>query len=373
MNNLLETIDREDLETLWKLVKDKHGNTRPKEGYERVLWGNLKVMFKLDIESEVWRQLQGYDVTVCKLYSSSGVHFVRFKNLHIFMLVDKAYPLTPATITKMLERKLQAAQWNEMCCQLLKLMLKQQSPVRGCDRLVSRAKVIENQVSIAPEVGVAIVFSPIGVLELDTYSLLEGDPSESSPPPVFVALIPFLCSDDLESDTKIPERHVSPTPHDATLNRWRTRVALRSSSPTTSIPEILTAPILPAPSAIVAPSSEFPLAPVTLPSHHLALRYTSHHLDHFTSGSSLNHLSSDHSSSGHSSSSHSLSEHTPPGTTDTDSSTPPRFVHPPLARISRCSEAYLCWRSAPLSTMYPPTTSESSAGDSSSKSFAGLM
>ncbi|GJR47028.1 hypothetical protein Tco_1315131, partial [Tanacetum coccineum] len=39
-------------------------------------------------------------------------------------------------------------------------------------------------------------------------------------------------------------------------------------------------------------------------------------------------------------------------------------------RTPRCSEAYLRWRSAPLSTMYPLTTSESSAGDSSSESFA---
>nr|GEV40279.1 hypothetical protein [Tanacetum cinerariifolium] len=37
MINLLKNIDREDLETLWKLVIDKHGNTRPKEDYERVL------------------------------------------------------------------------------------------------------------------------------------------------------------------------------------------------------------------------------------------------------------------------------------------------------------------------------------------------
>nr|GEW76087.1 hypothetical protein [Tanacetum cinerariifolium] len=37
MINLLENIDREDLEALWKLVKDKHENTRPEEGYERVL------------------------------------------------------------------------------------------------------------------------------------------------------------------------------------------------------------------------------------------------------------------------------------------------------------------------------------------------
>ncbi|GJU26739.1 hypothetical protein Tco_1165360 [Tanacetum coccineum] len=31
-------FDKEDLETLWKLVKAKHGSTRPEEGYERVLW-----------------------------------------------------------------------------------------------------------------------------------------------------------------------------------------------------------------------------------------------------------------------------------------------------------------------------------------------
>nr|GEV55821.1 hypothetical protein [Tanacetum cinerariifolium] len=37
MINLLENIDRGDLETLWKLVKDRHGNTRPEDDYERVL------------------------------------------------------------------------------------------------------------------------------------------------------------------------------------------------------------------------------------------------------------------------------------------------------------------------------------------------
>ncbi|GJU30288.1 hypothetical protein Tco_1173877 [Tanacetum coccineum] len=47
---MLQNIDREDLETLWKLVKAKHGNTRPGEEYERVLWGDLKVMFEPDIK-----------------------------------------------------------------------------------------------------------------------------------------------------------------------------------------------------------------------------------------------------------------------------------------------------------------------------------
>ncbi|GJX36706.1 hypothetical protein Tco_0248263, partial [Tanacetum coccineum] len=118
----------------WKIIKEgkmryfqgaKHGNTRPEEAYERVLWGDLKVMFEPDVESEVWRNLQGYNVTVWKLFSSSGVHFVKFQNLHIFMLAEKKYPLIPATITKMLNKKLQTDHWNEMCYQLLKLMTKQ--------------------------------------------------------------------------------------------------------------------------------------------------------------------------------------------------------------------------------------------------------
>ncbi|GKB98307.1 hypothetical protein Tco_0984444, partial [Tanacetum coccineum] len=37
MIKILQIIDREDLETLWKLVKAKHRNIRPEEAYERVL------------------------------------------------------------------------------------------------------------------------------------------------------------------------------------------------------------------------------------------------------------------------------------------------------------------------------------------------
>ncbi|GJS73528.1 putative ribonuclease H-like domain-containing protein [Tanacetum coccineum] len=106
MIKMLQGIDREDLETLWKLVKAKHENTRLEEDYERVLWGDLKVMFEPDIKSEVWRSLQGYKVTVWKLFDNYRVHFVRFRNLDVFMLVEKRYPLTPITITNMLNKKL---------------------------------------------------------------------------------------------------------------------------------------------------------------------------------------------------------------------------------------------------------------------------
>nr|GEZ49880.1 hypothetical protein [Tanacetum cinerariifolium] len=236
------------------------------------------------------------------------------------------------------------------------------------------------KVPIAPGVGAAAVASLVGVLELDTHSLSKADPSESSVPPrpdctgggaaAVASLVgvleldthssskadPSESSVPPQSDTEIPERHVSPTPHATMLTRWRSRVASRSTSPTTSIPEIPTDPILPAPLALapvvaptrirrrrailIRPKEDIPIGRLyrthpgrpckalttrksvrPLPSHHLTLRYTSHHLDHFTSRSSSSHSSSDHSSSGHSSLGHSLSGHTPPDTMDADSST----------------------------------------------------
>ncbi|GJY38181.1 hypothetical protein Tco_0424545 [Tanacetum coccineum] len=42
---MLQGIEREDLEALWRIVNAKYGDTRPGNEFERVLWGDLKVMF----------------------------------------------------------------------------------------------------------------------------------------------------------------------------------------------------------------------------------------------------------------------------------------------------------------------------------------
>ncbi|GJV26003.1 hypothetical protein Tco_1378698 [Tanacetum coccineum] len=96
MIQMLQNIDREDLETLWKLVKAKNGLTRLEEGYERVLWGDLKVMFEPDVESEVWRNLQGHKVTVWKQFSSSGLSRVH-NTFHVSNL-KKCYADEPLVV-----------------------------------------------------------------------------------------------------------------------------------------------------------------------------------------------------------------------------------------------------------------------------------
>ncbi|GKD19921.1 hypothetical protein Tco_1209079, partial [Tanacetum coccineum] len=224
------------------------------------------------------------------------------------------------------------------------------------------------KVTVAPEVGAAAVASPVGVLKLDTHSTSEADPSESLPPPVSIApmVSPFLCSDDSKSDTEIPSPRGMYHLHLMML----------------CLLEIPTAPIPPAPSAVVAPSTDI-ISHIDVPPEIRRRRailirlgqdipigrlYRTHPggpCRVLTVRKSIIH------SFWHSISGHSVSGHTPPVTTIADSSEPSRFVYPPLARTPQYREPYRRWRSAPLSTMYPPMISESSAGDSFSKSSDG--
>ncbi|GKE12622.1 hypothetical protein Tco_1416173 [Tanacetum coccineum] len=112
----------EDFETLWKLVKAKYGSTTPVEDLDLILWGDLKTMFEPYVEDSVWRNQQDYRVLDWKLYDSYGVHSLMMQYMHIHMLVEKRYPLTPATITDMLNKKLQCDHFSEIAYQLLKLL-----------------------------------------------------------------------------------------------------------------------------------------------------------------------------------------------------------------------------------------------------------
>ncbi|GJW01089.1 hypothetical protein Tco_1556340 [Tanacetum coccineum] len=105
-SHMLKSFDREDLEDLYKLVKAKYGSTKLVEGYDLLLWGDLKTMFEPHVEDAVWRNQQGYKVLNWKMYESYGVHSLMMQSMQVYMLVEKKYPLTPPTLSMMLEKKL---------------------------------------------------------------------------------------------------------------------------------------------------------------------------------------------------------------------------------------------------------------------------
>ncbi|GJV75399.1 putative ribonuclease H-like domain-containing protein [Tanacetum coccineum] len=287
---------------------------------------------------------------------------------------------------------------------LMMTYLKHTGPVWGCDRLVIRAKVIENQImaasviiissdssdesvgsppsrvilfgdiptvipstsviapetstiapaisSAAPVVETTLVASPTGLCGLVPYTGSDSDsPDEVSSPEhisPLPATSPFICTDSSETPDS-SDGPPSQDPYVAIVARWRSRVTTRPSS-----------------------SHEFPIAPVTAPP---GIRRRSATLIRPGEAIPFGRPYRTHpngkkraASSSDSSPVHSLGLDAPDqahsGSSTRDVS--PRLRYPPR-RAPRRSEAYRRWCAAPLSTVYPPTTSESSSGDSSER------
>ncbi|GJY01337.1 hypothetical protein Tco_0359489 [Tanacetum coccineum] len=118
----LQKFDRDDLDKLWSLVKERFSSTDPIDDQERTLWVELKRLFKPNTDDILWK-LQRYmhDPLTWRLYDTCGVHHVSTDRGHdIFMLVEKDYPLTRGLLTLMLCNKLQVDQYSEMADELLR-------------------------------------------------------------------------------------------------------------------------------------------------------------------------------------------------------------------------------------------------------------
>ncbi|GJZ78210.1 putative reverse transcriptase domain-containing protein [Tanacetum coccineum] len=196
-------------------------------------------------------------------------------------------------------------------------------------------------ISSAPVVETTLVASPTGLCGLVLYSGSDSDsPDEmssrehiSSLPPIS----PFLCTDSSEA----PDSSDGPPlqdPYVATIARWRNRVTTRLSS-----------------------LSKFPIAPITTPPRiHRWSAILIRPGEAIPFGRPYRtHLNGPLHSSGLD-----VSDQAHSGSLTRVVS--PRLCYHPR-RAPRRSEAFRRWCAAPLSTLYPPTTSESSSGDSSER------
>ncbi|GJS79125.1 hypothetical protein Tco_0729006 [Tanacetum coccineum] len=121
---VLSIFDREDLNAVYQLVMDKYQDEMP-EGFDRVLWGDLMVLFNSDDKDEFWSSQQDWKIVSWKLHSSSGIHtLVTDTGLIIHMLVEKKYPLRKEVLKQMLKLKLESEEENTMALELIKFVRK---------------------------------------------------------------------------------------------------------------------------------------------------------------------------------------------------------------------------------------------------------
>nr|GEX73320.1 ribonuclease H-like domain-containing protein [Tanacetum cinerariifolium] len=125
-------FDREDLDALWRLVKEKFSSAVPNVDKEKALWVELKRLFEPDTEDVLWK-LQRYMhyPIIWKLYSNYGMHqvFSTTRRHDMFMLTEKNYPLSNGVMTLMLSAKLQVEEDSDMARDLvMKIFIKVNKP-----------------------------------------------------------------------------------------------------------------------------------------------------------------------------------------------------------------------------------------------------
>nr|GEV37286.1 hypothetical protein [Tanacetum cinerariifolium] len=122
---LLRNFDREDLEALWSLVKERFSTTKPKNFSDDFLLMTLGAMFeKPYIHTQVWKnqisvhgpaKFKGW-----KLLESCGVQIITFTTTQLILLVERKYPLTRFTLDQMLNAvRLEVEEESEVSLELL--------------------------------------------------------------------------------------------------------------------------------------------------------------------------------------------------------------------------------------------------------------
>ncbi|GKB01736.1 hypothetical protein Tco_0829780 [Tanacetum coccineum] len=90
---VLSIFDREDLNAVYQLVMDRFQDEIP-EGFDRVLWGDLMVMFNPDDENEFWNSQLDWTI--------------------------KKYPLRKEVLVQMLKLKLESEEDSTMALELIR-------------------------------------------------------------------------------------------------------------------------------------------------------------------------------------------------------------------------------------------------------------
>nr|GEW54400.1 hypothetical protein [Tanacetum cinerariifolium] len=125
-----KNFDREDLEALWNLVKERFSTSKPKNFFDDFLLTTLGVMFeKPDALAQVWKnqrtihgqaKVKSWNLELC------GVHIITFTTTQLILFMEKRYPLSRFTLDQMLNVvRLQVEEESEVSLELLRFTRQQ--------------------------------------------------------------------------------------------------------------------------------------------------------------------------------------------------------------------------------------------------------
>ncbi|GJV18887.1 ribonuclease H-like domain-containing protein [Tanacetum coccineum] len=122
-SEMLDDFDRQDVLDLHRLVQERYDTTSP-EGYDLLLWGDLKILFEPNEDDEIWKNQQDYNLISWRLFDSCGIHMLLMHTgIAIHMMIEKKYPLTQEMLSRMLSRRLEVDQESEMAFELLSFLV----------------------------------------------------------------------------------------------------------------------------------------------------------------------------------------------------------------------------------------------------------
>nr|GEX22266.1 hypothetical protein [Tanacetum cinerariifolium] len=112
--DMLKHLDREDLNQLWRLVKESLSIRPAASDKEIKLWVELKRLYEPDDKEQLWTHTQNlmHAPVEWKLYDTCKVYHVTSKDKEIFMLVEKDYPLRKGLAILMISYKLQVENYS---------------------------------------------------------------------------------------------------------------------------------------------------------------------------------------------------------------------------------------------------------------------
>ncbi|GKD48705.1 hypothetical protein Tco_1277681 [Tanacetum coccineum] len=119
-SEMLDDFDKQDVIDLHRLVNERYEITSP-EGYDLLLWGDLKTLFEPNEEDEIWKNQQDYNLISWRLFDSCRVYVLLMNTgVAIHIMIEKKHPLTQEMLSRMLNRRLEIDYESEMAFELLK-------------------------------------------------------------------------------------------------------------------------------------------------------------------------------------------------------------------------------------------------------------